>query len=125
MVKPRIQHYSKFWKEVTYGGSSLIYQLAKDGSLPNTGVDYVEIKPETELKVHFHDSPTVLIFVLEGSGIAHLDGEEYQIKKGDVINIPPKTTHGFKTKEKKFIFLSIQTPPIYGKEAEKDTHFIE
>ncbi len=125
MLKPRIQHYSKFWNEVTYEGSSLIYVLTKNGELPNVGVDYLELKPNTKLKPHYHEGPTVLILILEGTGLIHLDGTEYEIKKGDVINIPPKATHGFISKEEKLVFLSIQTPPIYGEEADKDTHFVD
>ncbi len=125
MVKARIQQYSKFKKEVTYGGSSLIYQLAKDSGLGNVGVDYVEIKPNTELKEHYHNYPNVLILILEGEGIAYLNNKEYNVKKGDVINIPQKTSHGFKTGKEKLVFLSIQTPPIYGKDVEKDTYFLD
>ncbi len=125
MIKARVQHYSTFQKEVTYSGSSLIYQLARKGRLRNTGVDYVEIKPMTELKPHYHRIPSVIIFVLGGNGFVYLNSREYKINPGDVINIPSKTIHGFRTKKKKLAFLSIQTPPIYGKEAEKDTLFVK
>lgn len=124
MVIPEIKHYSTFWKEVTYGGSSLIYQLAKDGILPHTGVDYVEVKPNTELKPHYHTKPTVLIIILQGKGLAWLGQKQYAVKTGDVITIPPNTKHGFATQKEKLVFISIQSPAIYGKEAEKDTHFV-
>ena len=124
MVKARVRKIKDFWHEKTYEGSSIIYRLTKDGGLPDVGVDYVEMEEDQKLKAHYHKSPTVLIVVLEGSGFVHLDGKEFAIKKGDVINIPPKVTHGFRTGKEKLVFLSIQAPPIYGKEAEKDTHFI-
>lgn len=124
MIKSRVQHYTDFWKEVTYEGSSLIYQLAKDNELPNVGVDYLELKANTELKPHYHNLPTVMIVILDGNGFINLDGTEHKITKGDVINIPPKSSHGFKTTDEKLVFISIQTPPIYGEEADKDTHFV-
>lgn len=120
----KIKHYSEFWKEETYEGSALIYRLIEGGELPNVGVDYVEVYPGKTLEPHFHHLPHVIILILEGTGVVHLDGEEYTIQKGDIIRISPETAHGFRADEK-LVFLSVQTPPIYGEEAKKDTIFIK
>ena len=124
MINSKVRRYEKFWNETTYEGSSRIYQLAKDSGLRGVGVDYVVVKKEKVLKSHYHNIPNVLILVLEGHGILKLDGKNFRIKKGDVITIPPKTSHGFKTSKDRLVFLSIQSPPIYGKAAEKDTYFV-
>lgn len=124
-MNPSIQKFSKFWHEKTYEDSSIIYQLVENNFLENTGVDYVIIEPNNNLKPHYHELPSVIIFVVDGSGTAHLDGKEYTIVKGDVITIPPRITHGFSTQGDQLCFLSIQTPAIYGAEADKDTHFVE
>ncbi len=124
MVKPAVRHYSEFRRETTYGGTSLIHQLAKGSTLQSVGVDHVEVKPNSELKPHFHNSPSVLILILQGRGTVHLNGTRHLVKKGDVLHIPPRTSHGFKTSKAKLVFLSVQTPAIYGKAARKDTHFL-
>lgn len=125
MVKAAVQPYNAFWNEKTYGGSSTIYRFTKKGELPRVGVDYVIVNKGKILNPHFHHFPTVLIIVLKGKGFAHLNGKEKPIKEGDVITIPPKTIHGFRATSSKLVFLSIQTPPIYGKKAEKDTYFVD
>jgi len=119
-----IQHYSKFWHETTYGGSSLIYQLVEGQNLPKVGVDYVCLKKGATLKAHYHKLPNVLILVLKGAGRVRLNDKKYSIKAGDVISIKPKTIHGFSTNTS-LEFLSIQSPPIYGKAADKDTYFVD
>jgi quercetin dioxygenase-like cupin family protein len=124
MHKPSIQKYTKFWNEKTYNNTATIYRLAESGILENVGVDYVEMEPNNTLKAHYHDLPSVVILVIDGKGVAHLDGKEHPIEKGDVITIPPKTSHGFSTQGNSLHFLSIQTPAIYGEDASKDTHFI-
>ena len=124
MNKPSIRKYEEFWNEKTYNNTATIYRLIENNILENVGVDYVDMEPNNTIQPHYHELPFVLILVLDGQGKAHLDGKEYEIEKGDVITIPPKTTHGFSTQEKSLAFLSIQTPAIYGEDASKDTHFI-
>ena len=124
MSKPSIRKFNTFWNEKTYHDSSIIYRLIEDNFLSNAGVDYVVMDPHKSLKPHFHELPSVVIFVVEGSGMAHLDGKEYPLEKGDVITIPPRIVHGFSTQDAPLSFLSIQTPAIYGEEADKDTYFV-
>lgn len=124
MDRARIRKLKDFWHEKTYGGTSLIYRLVKDKELSNIGVDLVKITKRKVLKPHYHLRPKVVIFVIEGSGFVHLNGKEQKIRKGDVITIPSKTCHGFRTMNSHLVFLSIQSPAIYGKDAIKDTYYV-
>ena len=124
MNNPSIKKYKEFWNEKTYNDTATIFRLVENNILENVGVDYVDMEPNNTLKPHYHELPAVLILVVEGRGRAYLDGKEYEIEKGDVITIPPHTSHGFSTQKDHLAFLSIQTPAIYGEDASKDTHFV-
>ncbi len=123
MQKPEIRKLTSFWHEKTYGNTSRIYRLLKGVEFGNVGVDVVRMAKQKTLQPHYHLRPKIRIFIIEGSGFVYLNGKEQKIHKGDVIMIPPKTWHGFRTVHAPLIFLSIQSPPIYGKDAEKDTYF--
>lgn len=43
---------------------------------------------------HFHRRGTELYYVLEGEGAIRLDGQEFLIRKGSLIHIPPGVIHG-------------------------------
>ena len=125
MAKAGIKPYTKYWSEKPYHNTSTIFRLSKNGQLPGVGVDYVIVEKGKRLQPHYHHLPHVLILVLKGKGFVYLNGKEKPAKEGDVITIPPKTTHGFRATTTKLVFVSIQNPPIYGKEAKKDTYFID
>jgi mannose-6-phosphate isomerase-like protein (cupin superfamily) len=76
------------------------------------GIDYIEILPNQVSEVHRHNESDALLFVISGSARAELDQEFYDIKAGMRVLIPKGMTHGFRTGEEKFQFVSIQIPPI-------------
>ena len=43
---------------------------------------------------HYHKRSTELYYVLEGDGVVLLDGEEYPVRKGSLVHIPPGVVHG-------------------------------
>ena len=45
---------------------------------------------------HYHQVGTELYYVLEGEGAIMLDGEEFPIRPGSVVHIPPGVVHGAK-----------------------------
>src|SRR5713101_8426215 len=45
---------------------------------------------------HYHRRATELYYVLEGEGTVSLDGEEYPVRKGSMVHIPPGVVHGAK-----------------------------
>lgn len=57
-------------------------------------MDYVYIKPGSDIGFHVHEKDEEVYIVLEGSGRMNLDGSETPVKKGDVIINPPGGGHG-------------------------------
>jgi mannose-6-phosphate isomerase-like protein (cupin superfamily) len=45
---------------------------------------------------HYHRRATELYYVLDGEGTVSLDGEEYPVRKGSMVHIPPGVVHGAK-----------------------------
>lgn len=59
---------------------------------------------------HYHkNGETEIYFVLQGSGLTVVGGEEIVIKKGSVVVTPPDTTH-FTIPEKDLVMMVINTP---------------
>lgn len=59
-------------------------------------VDYAVLPPGTSIGVHTHEDNEELYLVLDGSGIMHLDGEEFPVQRGSVILNRPGGTHGLR-----------------------------
>ena len=76
------------------------------------GIDYMEMSPGSEFPLHTHEGDHIL-YVIEGKGIAHVDGKDYTLKKGDVIFVPSEYPHAFKTfteYKNKFTFVAVGHP---------------
>ncbi len=59
---------------------------------------------------HYHkNDETEIYFVIQGSGLTVVGGEEITIKKGSVVVTPPNTTH-FTLPEKDLVMVVINTP---------------
>lgn len=54
-----------------------------------------EIKPGNQLKVHRHTQPE-LYFLLSGTGVVTVDGEEYPVRSGSAVFIPGNSAHGLR-----------------------------
>lgn len=63
--------------------------------LARTGVSLVRIPPGREsFAYHFHHREEEWIYVLDGRGIAPVDGQEYELYPGDFIAFPtPSVAH--------------------------------
>lgn len=69
------------------------------------------------VRKHMHKKHSETVIVLEGKAAFYLNAEEINIKKGDQIIIPPKTSHAVIVKGKKPLkVLSIQSPQFKGKD---------
>lgn len=68
-----------------------------------------------EVKVaepHYHTGgETETYFVISGSGLTVVGGEELEIKAGDVIVTPPETAH-FTIPKENLVMIVINTPPF-------------
>ena len=123
MPESTVRRLDQFPHELAYEGTTDIWTL--DGSDLDAGVSYVKVRKGASLRPHYHDNPTVLIYVAKGSGYLNTGGgQEKPVKEGDIISIPKGAVHGFRTAEEELEFLSIQTPRIYLEGTGKDTHFV-
>lgn len=61
--------------------------------------------------LHSHDSVEQLYYVLKGSGTMLIDGERRKVAEGDVVFLPPKTSHQLINESEDWIeYLIIQAP---------------
>lgn len=81
----------------------------------------VQIAPHSATSVSYHAIAEELYYVLEGSGVAVLNGEHHPLRKGDFLRLPPGTTHGFVTADEALVMLDIHTP---GSRPDHDVYFV-
>ena len=69
--------------------------LARVAGLARTGVSHVTVPPGHESFVyHSHESEEEWLYILSGSGIAEIDGEEHEVRAGDFMGFPtPSVGH--------------------------------
>jgi mannose-6-phosphate isomerase-like protein (cupin superfamily) len=60
---------------------------------------------------HHHKLSEEFYFILEGSGIMEIDGEQREVGPGDAVLIPPGAWHQITAQEKTFRFLCCCAPP--------------
>lgn len=84
-------------------------------------VHRVSIAPRKRTSVSYHRIAEEFYYVISGSGIAILNGEQYRLSAGDFLRLPPGTTHGFVTEEEPLEMLDIQTP---GCRPDRDVYFV-
>ena len=61
---------------------------------------------------HLHKKSTEYYFVIRGRGSIILDGQEYEIKTGDLITILPRRKHRLVKNGDEFEVLVIAVPPV-------------
>ena len=81
---------------------------------------YVEANQTT--RTSYHAIAEEFYFVLHGTGTAILDGDQYQLKPGDFIRLPPGTRHAFCTLDQPLEMLDIHVP---GCRPGRDAYFVE
>lgn len=81
----------------------------------------IRIEAHQRTSVSYHRIAEEFYQVLEGSGIAILDGVEYPLSAGDFLRLPPGTTHGFITGEEALVMLDIHCP---GSRPDRDVYFL-
>ncbi len=81
----------------------------------------VRIEPHQRTNVSYHRIAEEFYQVLNGRGIAVLDGVEHPLEPGDFLRLPPGTTHGFITGEEALVMLDIHCP---GSRPDRDVFFV-
>jgi quercetin dioxygenase-like cupin family protein len=80
----------------------------------------VRIAPGAVTAVSHHKIAEEIYYVLAGSGTAVLDGREHPLRAGDLLHLPPGTTHAFTAGAEGLVMLDIHTP---GCRPDRDTYF--
>ena len=91
-IAARAQSFSHPWNP----NSELTgYQMAKATGLRRTGVNFARMAPGKESFVyHSHWTEEEWIYVIEGRGIARIDGTDYEVGAGDFMAFPtPGVAH--------------------------------
>ena len=82
----------------------------------------VRIDARRRTSESYHKIAEELYFVLQGSGIAVLDGEPQELKAGDFLRLPPGTRHRFETGGDALVMLDIHSP---GSRPDRDVYFVD
>jgi len=81
----------------------------------------VRIEPHQRTATSYHKLAEELYLVLSGSGVAVLNGVEYELRTGDFLRLPPGTTHAFITGDEALVMLDVHTP---GSRPDRDVYFV-
>jgi mannose-6-phosphate isomerase-like protein (cupin superfamily) len=101
-----------------YGIETLIAR-AEEGTLT---AYRVHIAPGERTAVSCHKVAEELYYVLEGAGTAVLDGQPRAIKAGELLRLPPGTTHAFITAAEPLHMLNIHSPGCWP---DRDVYFVD
>lgn len=80
------------------------------------------IGPGQRTAVSYHKVAEELYYVLSGSGTALLNGQARSLAAGDLLRLPPGTTHGFVTQTEPLQLLNIHSP---GCRPDHDVYFVD
>lgn len=94
-------------------GSVKMYKLLPD-KIRGIDVDRVEFEPESQMGGHPHLIGTKeYLTVIEGELFVHVSGEEYCVKKGDVLAFPGNQPHSYRNPFKlRCVALSVVIPVL-------------
>jgi mannose-6-phosphate isomerase-like protein (cupin superfamily) len=59
-------------------------------------VDYAVLPPGTSIGIHTHGADEEIYVVLEGRGVMHLDGAEFEVGPGSLVKNRVGGTHGLR-----------------------------
>ncbi len=82
----------------------------------------VTIAPNERTNTSYHKIAEELYYVLAGRGTAYLDNIPHPLDAGDVLRLPPGTTHRFETDHESLVMLDIHVP---GCRPDRDTYFVD
>ena len=82
----------------------------------------MRIEPEQRTNESYHKIAEECYYVIEGSGLAVLDDQEYRLEVGDFLRLPPGTRHRFETGEAALVMLDLHCP---GSRPDRDVYFTD
>jgi quercetin dioxygenase-like cupin family protein len=60
---------------------------------PNVDVGLVRIQRGEDFKTHYHNVVEEIFFTTLGECEIYIDGEKHLLRKGDLVQVPPKSNH--------------------------------
>jgi mannose-6-phosphate isomerase-like protein (cupin superfamily) len=99
---------------------SFVRSILAFGEIPHVGCDHVLIPANTSLPPHLHQHCTSHLLITSGQGYAQIGEQHLNVKKGDIIYIPPGVPHSFSTASESMEFIAIQSPPILDDKGNAD-----
>jgi len=89
-----------------------VYEPASPLNRPNESFAIADMRAVKVAEPHYHaGGETEIYFVLSGSGLTVVGGEELHITAGDVIVTPPGMAH-FTVPKENLVMIVINTPPF-------------
>jgi mannose-6-phosphate isomerase-like protein (cupin superfamily) len=82
----------------------------------------VRIEPHQRTNTSYHKIAEEFYYVLEGTGVAFLNGVASELCQGDFLRLPPGTTHSFVTADEALVLLDIHFP---GSRPNRDVYFVD
>tara|TARA_E500000178_G_scaffold354623_1_gene424272 strand:+ start:1694 stop:2044 length:351 start_codon:yes stop_codon:yes gene_type:complete len=80
-------------------------------------VKEIIIKPGQAPSYQYHYKRSEVWVVVQGLGLLTLEDTDYQVKKGDIIDVPVKAKHRIRNiSEKDLIFIEIQLGEYFGED---------
>ncbi len=87
--------------------ATIQWLIAKEHGAPNFAMRRFRVKPGGYTPYHTHDYEHE-VYVLDGKGVAIIEGEEYPLEKDSFILVPPNLRHQFRnTGDSDLIFLCV------------------
>jgi mannose-6-phosphate isomerase-like protein (cupin superfamily) len=61
---------------------------------PNIDWGILELEPGVTFSPHYHDEVEETFYILSGSGIFKINGEDVKVQEGTAMRLEPKESHG-------------------------------
>ncbi len=103
----------------------LVKQCLISSEMKGVSIEYITINPRQRFLAHIHHRTEAFLIIARGSGTIILNGKSIRLKKGDLVYIPPRTAHGFRTKSNFLEFISVQRPPVLTSRGKEDLEVVE
>jgi mannose-6-phosphate isomerase-like protein (cupin superfamily) len=79
----------------------------------NLTVTWVDVPPGAEQRAHSHPDSEQIYVIVRGEGRMMVAGDEQDVGEGDLVFIPPATSHGIVNRgSETLIYVSAASPPV-------------
>ncbi|NJE30014.1 cupin domain-containing protein [Thermococcus sp. 18S1] len=102
-----VGHYTEVpEKDTGFEGVTIRWLVSPKLGAKNYAMRYFVLKKGAEIPLHDHDWEHE-IFIVKGEGIITNGKEEFHVREGDFLYVPPNESHGYKATGETLEFLCI------------------